>query len=119
MIAKHLIDLIADGHDRVERGHRLLKDHRDVAAANVTQPRLADLDEILIAEANGTLLDPHMGLRQQPHDRARGQRLTRTAFADDTENLVRRQLQINRFDGMATLRALRQRNMQVFNVQKW
>ena len=31
--AQHLGDLRADAHDRIERGHRLLEDHRHVAAA--------------------------------------------------------------------------------------
>src|SRR5919197_510442 len=29
-----LADLIADGHDRIQRGHRLLEDHRDLDAAD-------------------------------------------------------------------------------------
>ena len=34
-------DLVADPHGRVERGHRLLEDHGDVAAADAGQPPLA------------------------------------------------------------------------------
>ena len=30
-----LDDLVADGEDRVERGHRLLEDHRDLVAADL------------------------------------------------------------------------------------
>ncbi len=36
MDRKHLGDLVADGAERIERGHRLLKDHRDPGAAHLT-----------------------------------------------------------------------------------
>ena len=35
--AHRLGDLVADREDRVERGHRLLEDHRDVVAADLSQ----------------------------------------------------------------------------------
>ena len=35
-------DLVADGEDRVERGHRLLEDHRDRVAADVSDIVLVD-----------------------------------------------------------------------------
>ena len=38
--AENLVDLIADGHDRVQRGHRLLKDHRHLLAAQAPQVRV-------------------------------------------------------------------------------
>jgi hypothetical protein len=38
--AQHLVDLVAAGHDRVERRHRLLEDHRHARAAQLAQPRL-------------------------------------------------------------------------------
>ena len=36
--AQHLVDLVAAGHDRIERGHRLLEDHRHARAAQLAQP---------------------------------------------------------------------------------
>ncbi len=41
-----LHDLRADGEDRVERGHRLLEDHADVAAANRLHLALGQADEV-------------------------------------------------------------------------
>ena len=38
---QHLGDLVADGHDRVERRHRLLEDHGHARAAQVAQARAA------------------------------------------------------------------------------
>jgi len=40
-------DLIAHGVDRVERGHRLLKDHGDVVATNAAHLGLGKLEQVL------------------------------------------------------------------------
>ena len=45
-----LADLAADGEDRVERGHRLLEDHRDLRAANMAHLGFAELQQILISK---------------------------------------------------------------------
>ena len=47
---QHLVDLVAAAHDRVERGHRLLKDHRHARAAQRSQPRFARRGDILAFE---------------------------------------------------------------------
>ena len=48
--AQHLGDLEPDRVHRVERGHRLLEDHRDLPAADRSQRALVDADELLVAE---------------------------------------------------------------------
>jgi hypothetical protein len=40
-------DLVADAVERVERGHRLLEDHRDLDAAVAVQRRRAQADQFL------------------------------------------------------------------------
>ena len=45
-----LADLAADGEDRIERGHRLLEDHRDPRAANRAHLGLAQIQQILTLE---------------------------------------------------------------------
>jgi hypothetical protein len=37
--AQHLVDLVAAGHDRIQRGHRLLEDHRHARGAQLAQAR--------------------------------------------------------------------------------
>ena len=49
--ADRLDDLAADAHDRVERGHRLLEDHRDLAAAAAAHLALGQREEVGAAEA--------------------------------------------------------------------
>jgi hypothetical protein len=43
-------DLVADGVHRVEAGHRLLEDHRDLVAADAAHLALALLDQVLALE---------------------------------------------------------------------
>ena len=46
MQAQRLGDLLADGHQRVEAGHRLLEDHRHAVAAQALQRRLRQAGEV-------------------------------------------------------------------------
>ena len=79
--------LVADGLQRVQRGHRLLEDHADVAAADRAHraPRRA---------AAGRAVERRRGRRpgapcgRRPHDRERGHRLARAALADEAEDLA-------------------------------
>ena len=54
---EHLGDLVADLHHRIERGHRLLEDHRDAIAANATDAGIVERQEILILEHEIRLTD--------------------------------------------------------------
>ena len=67
MESNRLADLAADSENRVERGHRLLKDHRDSRAANVAHLGLAEFQQILIFE-NNFAADDFRRIREQPHD---------------------------------------------------
>ena len=64
-------------HHRVERGHRLLEDHRDLAAAHPPHLRAPASAEQVAARRSSTWPPAIRGhrLRQQPHDRQRGHRL--------------------------------------------
>ena len=77
-------DLRADGEHRVERRHRLLKDHADVAAADRLHLPLGQADQVAAEERDPARFDAG-GRRQQPHDRERRDALARAALADDAE----------------------------------
>ena len=49
---QHLDDLIADGVARIERGHRLLEDHRDAVAAQVAQLAVRQVEQTDAVEAS-------------------------------------------------------------------
>ena len=89
MQAQRFGDLVADRNHRVERGHRLLEDHRD------RLPRIARISASLEAEQVGAFErhraadDPARRVRHQPHDRQRGHALAAAGLADDRQRLAR------------------------------
>ena len=87
MQADRLRDLLADSQNRIERGHRVLKDHRDLVAANPAHLGFALLRQAFAVECDSVGGDGG-GTRQQSHDRKRGDRLSGTGFADDSERLA-------------------------------
>ena len=66
-------DLLADRVDRVERGHRLLEDHRDLVAAD---RRASGARRRVVRSSPSSRIAPPAirpdGLRDEPHDRQRG-----------------------------------------------
>ena len=92
--------LVADRVKRIERGHRLLKDHRDLAAANAVELGLVQLQQVLAA-----IIDVADGFavgREKAHRRHHGLALARTGFADDSDGFAGVDMQIyalHRVDG--------------------
>ena len=66
---QRLHDLEADGEHRVERRHRLLEDHRDVAPANLAHLVVGELQQVAALEEDAAADDAPGGLREEPHDR--------------------------------------------------
>ena len=85
--AQHLGDLRADPHDRIERGHRLLEDHRHVAAA-MCAPGLARPAGQFVTEHGDAPCLNGQRRRQQAHHRERQHALAAAGFADDAEHLA-------------------------------
>jgi hypothetical protein len=71
--------LLADREDRIERGHRLLEDHRDVAAASLAHLLFGEVEQVLPLEQDLALRHP-AGLGEQAHDRERRDRLAAAGF---------------------------------------
>ncbi|GAA3151743.1 hypothetical protein GCM10020001_089120 [Nonomuraea salmonea] len=81
-------DLGADPHERVERGHRLLEDHGQLAPAQPLEPALRHAHQVVLAEPRRARGGDALG--QQAHERQRGQRLARPRLADQPDPLARR-----------------------------
>ena len=79
-----LDDLVADGEARIERGHRLLEDHRQPVAAQVAQGLVGHLEQIEAVEPDRAG-DLGRVFRQQPHDGERRHALAAAGFADQAE----------------------------------
>ncbi len=78
-------DLISHAHDRIERGHRLLKNHGDARTPQLAHGVVIESSKIL--RAGSVLCEQYFardpGLRrQQPHDGERCDRFARPGFAD-------------------------------------
>ena len=79
--------LLADRKDRIERGHRLLENHRDVAAALLAHLLFGKLEQVLSFKQDLPLGDP-AGLGEQAHDRERRDRLAAAGFPDHGDDLA-------------------------------
>ena len=90
-------DLIADREDRVERGHRFLKDQRDLRAANRAHVALVERQQIAALEADGAAGDP-AGPLNETHDRQRGDGLPAPRLADQPERLAGANLEVDVVD---------------------
>ncbi len=92
--------LLLDPEDGVEAGHRVLEDHRDVAAADLPHVALRQRREIEPVEHDGSALDPAGRLRQQPHDREVRHALAAARLADEPEPLAGLHLERHAVDGV-------------------
>ena len=86
---QRLHDLLPDRQDRVERGHRLLEDHRDVAAAHLAHVVVGEIEQVSAGEQDAAGGDAAGFLGQKPHDGERGHRLAAAGFADDRHRFAR------------------------------
>jgi len=85
---QRLADLAADGHDRVERGHRLLENHGNLVAADGAHRRLIEPDQVDAVETCRAADDAAGRIRHQPQDRERRHALAATRLADDRQGLA-------------------------------
>src|SRR5215471_10550594 len=82
-----LDDLSADREDRVERGHRLLEDHRYLWATQVAERAPIQPHHVLAGDGNRSR-DVRNVSWEQPHHGAQRDTLARARFADDAEHFA-------------------------------
>ena len=88
--AQGLVDLLADAHDRVERGHRVLEDHGDLGAPDRALLVLARAHDLEAVDARTSRSRVDVDAWLETHDGAREHGLARARLADDAEGLVAR-----------------------------
>jgi len=71
----------------VERGERVLEDHRDLLAADPPHLRVGGLRQVLAAEED-LPADAGVARAREPQDGEAGDRLARARLADDAERLA-------------------------------
>ena len=96
--AQYLVDLAADRHHRIERGHRLLKDHRHGGGAQLPQAAVAGGEQFLADQLDAAAGRHQRALLQQAHHRQRGHGFARSAFADQAQRLALAHLQRDAVD---------------------
>ena len=80
--------LLFDGVQRVERGHRLLENHRHAVSAQFLQPRRLSAQQLLTVEADAAVGVAGARVGQQLQHRERCNRLARAGFADQRHGLA-------------------------------
>ncbi len=79
--------LVADGEQRVQRGHRVLQDHGDAPAPHAAHLRVGFLQQVLALEQHPAAGDPRRR-RQQAQDGERQRALAGAGLADDAQRLA-------------------------------
>ena len=87
VLAQHVLDLVADLADGVERRARVLEDHRDLAPAQIAHLPLARLAHVDAGEAHRALGDAP-GAVEDAHHGIRRDRLAGARLADDGQRLA-------------------------------
>ena len=90
-------DLVAHAHHRIERGHRLLKNHADSGAPNVAHLRFWYGEQVFTAKMNVAVNARLRG--KQPQDCQRADRLPRARLPHKSQHLARRDLKAHIADG--------------------
>src|SRR5262249_33827421 len=99
MLSQRLGDLLPDGIDGVERGHRVLQDHRDLAATIFAHLFFAELQQVDTFELDLAADDLATRLRYQSQQREAGHRFARARLADDAERFARCDREADAIDG--------------------
>ena len=105
-------DLRADALDRIERGHRILRDQRDAAAQQAAPLGLRHRQQIASLELNRTARD-HGVRRQQAEHGAPEHRFAGAGFANQSPHLAGPNLQAGATQHICGAAALADRDMQI------
>ena len=100
MQGDHLADLIADGVDRIERGHRLLEHDGDFPGANFVHLVRRQRNEVAALPQDLPAGDAAGRHRDQLQDRHRGDGLAAAGFADHADCLAARDGEIDAIHGL-------------------
>jgi hypothetical protein len=111
-------DLVADGEHRVQRGHRLLEDHRDLLAAQLAHLAFAEAEEVAALEQDLPVRHPAGGLGQQAHDAQRRHRLAAARLAHQGDDLAGADIIGDAFDGPDDAARGDEMDMQVANREQ-
>src|ERR1700694_1113072 len=110
-------DLVSDPHHRIERGHRLLENHRNAISPDLPHPVLVEIEKIGSFELNRAADDPAGGVGDEAHDRQRGHALAATGFAHDRQRLATADVERDVVDGLEQPRTREEHRPQPLDVE--
>ena len=110
--------LLFDGVQRVERGHRLLKNHRHAVSAQFLQPRRRSAQQLFTVKADAAVRMAGARIGQQLQHRERCYRLARAGFADQRHSLAALDVQRSTTHGLDILSLDVETDAQVFDCQQ-
>src|SRR5699024_2807621 len=99
MQLQRLTDLTVDRQHWVQRGHRVLEDHRDLVAANLADLLVTHLEDVFAFEHHLSIDDLAWRARDQPHNGHRGNALTASTLAHYPECFARGDAKRDVIDG--------------------
>ena len=117
VLVQLLLDLPADRVDRVQRGHRVLKDHRDLLAAHLPH-RVAGKRHQVAALVEDLALVHDVRVGDQPHHRHHRHALSRPRLADDPDDLALRNRERDPVDGVHDPVFRAERDLQVADLEQ-
>ena len=113
-----LADLGLDGVQRIERGHWLLKDDRDVVAANAPDLALRQTEQFAALEADVAAGVRRGRIGQQLEDRQRADGFSGSGFADQRHALAALDIERNAIDGDRRSAGVVKRDGEVANLEQ-
>ena len=116
-----LIDLVADAKNRIQCGHRLLKDHGDKVAAQMLHNNIRRFGNVvgLIAEIQADLAFDNLPLRalEKLHDRKARHRFPAAGFPHHADRFADGDVERNAVYGMYRTDVGKKVGMQILNLQ--
>ena len=82
---ERLTHLVADREDGIQARHRLLEDHREVVAAQLTHLFGLEFEQVAAVETDHPRLDVSCGFRHERHDGERSHRLPAARLTHDRQ----------------------------------
>ena len=113
----NLRQLLADCHNRIQGGHRVLKDHGNSVAAHFLIFFVGVINQVSPLEKNLSIQDNPGGIWDQLHHRQRHSGFAGAGFANKAQHFTLFYLEIHSVDRLYVIRVGHIMDVQVFDFQ--
>ena len=116
-LAQTLCQLPLNPEDRVQGGHRVLEDHRDLSSPDVSELALGEAGYLVAREPDGPGVQ-YPAARKQAHDRAGKDGLTRAGLAHHAEGTTALEFERDSVNGLDDSAFGDERGMEILYLEK-